>query len=254
MQLTVIDGGINRQRTKGGANPRTLYDLLNGYVTAARTVKVRPGTIRTATLPAGTKGLTAFAGEFHVFAASVVEVPPGFVNHVLLHPDYSDDAPTPADFELAEIHFAEPFLGFLYVAAEFGNGDVYHYWLQSAGPWQPDTVYGHGDMVEPTTPNGIAYLATRISSPSLSWAPNVPRAEGDVVEPTVYNDYYYTVVETAGSNPVSGTLEPTWPQAAGAQVTEDTQSDPGGPPGTTPPPDTQTPMGEVERRYYSPKP
>ncbi|KKK82756.1 hypothetical protein LCGC14_2800230, partial [marine sediment metagenome] len=55
--LTVIKEGLNRQRTKGAALKDTLYDLLNGFVSSEKTVKVRPGTRLTETLPANTKGL-----------------------------------------------------------------------------------------------------------------------------------------------------------------------------------------------------
>lgn len=249
MNLTAIDGGIVRLRTKGGASPRSLYDLLNGYVTAARTVQVRPGTIRTASLPAGTKGLTAFDGELHVFSSSVIVVPTGFVSHVLTHPEYFDGIASPGDYALAQIHFAEPFLGFLYVVAEFVNGDVYHFWLQSGGPWEANKIYRNGDIVEPTTPNGLAYQATRLSAPLPSWAANVPRADGDMIEPTTYNDYFYTVVDTVGANPASGATEPTWPEADGARVFEDTEGVLADGRGTTTPPTTPTPTTDIRDRY-----
>lgn len=48
--LTTVRGGINRQRTKGGALEDSLYDLVNGYVSESKTVVVRPGTFRHANL------------------------------------------------------------------------------------------------------------------------------------------------------------------------------------------------------------
>jgi hypothetical protein len=72
--LTAVNGGINRLRVKGAADRNSLYDLLNGYVTQQKTIKVRPGTFRTAELPedtAGdglTKGLCVFNDLFHVFS------------------------------------------------------------------------------------------------------------------------------------------------------------------------------------------
>lgn len=215
--LTVLKGGINRLRTKGGARADTLYDLVNGRLTDAGTVKCRPGTIRTATLNSLTRGLCAFNDTFHVFCHIIVDVPAGFTLKVIVHPDATAAAP----IALSRIHFAAPFLGFLYVVAEFEDGNVYHYWLSSSGTWAASTMYRNGDIVEPTTPNGLAYQAIRISSPFPSWAPNVIRADGDIVEPTVYNDFYYTVVATLGDNPHSGTTEPTWPTTSGSQVTED---------------------------------
>jgi hypothetical protein len=240
MDLTVIKGGINRLRTKTGSRADTLYDALNCYVTAAKTVTVRPGTLRQNPLPEGTKGLCAFQGKLHVFAiTSDIVVSDPYVLHVITHPD---DTSVPGDeIEIQEIHFAEPFLGFLYVAAEFVNGDVFHYWLQLKGTWQADTIYHAGDIVEPTVPTGIVFQATRISAPFPSWAPNVPRTAestgvpGSIVEPTVYNDFYYTVVETFGDNPASGVIEPIWPEADGARVTEETDLGNSASPTTTEP-------------------
>mgnify|MGYP001037945762 CR=1 FL=1 len=245
--LTVVQGGIQRLRTKGGASPESLYDLVNGYITAARTIRVRPGTIRHATLPAGTKGLCAHHGMLHVFSHESVEVPEGFVLHVLAHPESPDENGDP--IPLSAVHFAAPFMGFLYVVAEFQGGDVYHYWLQSGGPWQPNRVYRHGEIVEPTTPNGLAYQATRLGAANPSWAPNVPRQVGDRVEPTTYNDFFYEVVETFGSAPRSGTTEPDWPTQEGARVFEDVDGIQDATPTVTQPPTTPQPDPTVRDRY-----
>src|SRR5688572_30316201 len=105
--LTTIKGGINRLRTKGSAPEDSVYDLLNGYVTAAKTVKVRPGTFRNAALAedtAGnglTKGLVAFDGTLHVFADELVEVPAGYTLHIISHPDATPDDP----IRILEINF-----------------------------------------------------------------------------------------------------------------------------------------------------
>lgn len=215
--LTVVRGGINRLRVKGSARADSLYDLLNGYVTDSGTVHCRPGTVRTFELDPLTKGICAFDGSYHTFASEIVPVPDGYVIHVIAHPDSTVSTP----IVLSKVHFAVPFLGFLYVVAEFDNGDIFHYWLRSSGTWTANTVYFNGDVVEPTSVNGLAYQATRISSPFPSWAPSVPRANGDIVEPTVYNDFFYIVVDTIGDTPRSGTTEPVWPEVDGGQVIED---------------------------------
>jgi hypothetical protein len=243
--LTVIKDGINRLRTKGGARADSLYDLLNGYVTESKTVKVRPGTLRVAVLPPETKGLVSFAGALHVFASQQVEVPAGYILHLLVHPDSDGDTVV----ALERIHFAKPFMGFLYVVAEFEDGAVYHYWLQTGGAWEANKVYRHGDIVEPTTPNGLAYQATRLSSPLPSWAPGVPRQPGDQVEPTEYNDFFYTVVDVIGANPISGDVEPDWPEEDGARIFEDTEGFTDTTPTTTEPPTTQQPTSSVQDRY-----
>lgn len=247
--LTVLKGGINRLRTKGGARADSLYDLLNGYLTEDGTVHVRPGTRRHAILDSATKGLVYYNGSRHTFASESVSVPSGYTLHVLFHPDYDPDSDEPEQYVLERIHFAEPFLGFLYVVAEFADGNIFHYWLQTGGTWEADTVYRSGDVVEPTVPNGLTYRATRLGAALPSWAPNVARVDGDQIEPTVYNDFYYTVVDTAGATPQSGTTEPTWPTEEGAQVSEDTDGTLGSAPTTTSPPDTQEPTSDVRDRY-----
>lgn len=223
--LTVLKGGINRLRTKGGARADSLYDLVNGYLTDDGTAHVRPGTRLVATLDATTRGLTYFSGSRHIFAAASVTVPTGYTLHVLVHPDQD---PGEAVIPLKRIHFAEPFLGFLYVVAEFDDDSVFHYWLQGSGTWTADTVYREGDVTFPTVPNGLAYQATRVGAPNPVWTPNAPRAVADVVEPTAENanGFYFTVVDTSGATPSSGSIEPIWPAEDGAQVVESTDITP----------------------------
>lgn len=249
--LTVIKGGINRQRVRGGARADNLYDLLNGYVTDAGTVVARDGCFRDNTLDELTRGLVYFDGSRHTFCHEVVAVPDGYTLHVLHHPDASADYP----IELEKIHFAAPMMGALYVTAEFADGEIYDYWLQSADAWEADTIYTHGALVSPTVPNGIVYQASRLGDPYPAWAPNVPRYDGtgdyevSIIEPTVYNDFYYTCIEALGTNPRSGTVEPEWPTEDGAQIAEETDGVVTAEPAPPTPPSTQTPGSSTEDRY-----
>lgn len=244
--LNVLKQGISRIREKGGADPSTLYDLLNGYVTIDGSVKSRPGTDIDTNLPAGTKGLMVMDGAFLVFSNVPTTITdPAYSAEVLVNPN----DPTLA---IKEIHFAAPFLGFPYVVAEFSNGSVWHYWLQKGKPWSATTFYTAGDIVEPTTPNGLAYRATRDGPALPSWAPNVARAVSDKVEPTVYNDYFYTVIEVDGTNPASGATEPLWPTSSGAQVIEDTNGPAGDGTTITPPPPANQPGSGTTDRYGDP--
>ena len=105
-------------------------------------------------------------------------------------------------------------------------------------------------IVAPSTPNGLAFQAQRLTDPNVAWAPNVNRAIGDVVEPTVYNDYYFTVVDTQGDNPRSGATEPAWPTTPGAQVIEDADGSLTAPTTPTQMPDpTATPAPATADRY-----
>lgn len=232
--LGPVKAGITRLREKGGASSESLYNLVNGYVTAARSIKQRPGTPHVQALPPdGTKGLCTFRSKLHVFASAVVVVAnPLFVVNILRHPVLETAV-------LADIHFAKPFLGYLYVVAEFDNGDVYHYWLQAVETWKPDAVYRIGQAVQPTVPNGFVYTAQRIGAPYPTWAPNVRRTVGDKVEPTKPNSFYYEVIDTIGADPRSGATEPTWPVADGATTFEDTGK-------PTPPPQTGGAGGPAE--------
>lgn len=213
--LSAVKAGITRLRSKGGASSDSVYDLVNGYVTAARTIKSRPGTRIAYQLPAGTKGLVFFQGKFVVFANTVIaSTSPEVEIEVIRNPD------APAD-PIKEIHFAMPFLGYLYVVAEFDSGAVFHYWLEKGEVWEPGKTYLPGALVRPANGNGLAYRLEGDTSAYVPWAPNVGRAVGDVVVPTVDNGFKYTVTETSGSSARSGTVEPEWPTNAGEEVYED---------------------------------
>lgn len=211
--LTVVQGGITRLRVKGAALKNSLYDLLNGYVTMQGTVQARGGTIRQASLSQVTKGLVAFQNQFHVFANTPTSVPVGFVCHVLVDPFNAATA-------ISHIHFAVPFMGFLYVVAEFADGRVFHYWLQTNGTWQPNTVYMNGDFVSPSADNGFAFAATRLEPPHPLWSPNATVAANDIVEPSVYNGYMFKAIAVTGASPHTGAVEPAWPNVENAHIQE----------------------------------
>ena len=215
VQLSTVKAGITRLREKGGASPEALFDLLNGYVTAARTIKSRPGSRIQHRLPAGTKGMMIYRGKFVVFSHVVTaSVDPEVTVVVLRHP-------TVAGAAIQDIHFATPFLGFPYVVAQFDSGEIFHYWLEEGEVWQPGKVYLPGALVMPSTGNGLAYRLEGDTSGYTPWAPNVARAVGDVVVPTTDNGFKYTVIETTSDSARSGTTEPTWPTTDGETVYED---------------------------------
>ncbi len=242
--LTTIKGGLSRLRTKGAALKDTLFDLLNGYVTAARTVRVRPGTFLNATLTTGTAGLTAFEGVLHVFSnLLVVGLPSNFALDII-------KSPTDETFTISKIHFAEPFLGALYVVAEFSDGGIFHYWLQPTSTWRALTEYQLKELIEPTVPDGFAYEATRLDPPFPTWTPNAPRAVGEKIEPTVYSGFFMTVDAVFGTTPRSGDVEPIWPTEGGAIIIEDTDGT-ADPPQATPvsPPIVPALPGKFDTRY-----
>jgi hypothetical protein len=240
--LTVIKGGLSRLRTKGAALKDSLFELLNGFVTTEKTVKVRPGTILDATLPTGTVGLVSFDGDLVVFASSlIVGLPSGYISKVVRAPDGA---------ALSKIHFAEPFLGALYVAAEFVGGAVFHFWLQATKAWAADTDYDVNSLVTPTTSDSFVYRATRLGAPFPVWTPSTPRAVGDKIEPTVYNGLFFEVISVVGTNPKSGLIEPDFDVAVGEVVIEDTDGTiPNPDPTPVPRPDYNEPDRDIFDRY-----
>lgn len=246
-QLNAASGGINRQRVKGGPKPDNLYDILNGYVDASGAVLSRPGTQLAYSLPAGTIGVCAFDGKLVVFSREPkTGLPPGVVCEVLTHPDDEGRDPGQSPVELKQIHYAGPFLGYLYVTAEFEDGGVYDYWLESAETWAANTHYGPGQSVQPLTPNGYTYRANRMGTPGPVWAAGVERKVGDVVEPTVANGYEYVCIEAIGSPPRSGQAEPKWPTQDGEVVIEEADVT------LAPPTQQQPPSTPVPPRYSNP--
>lgn len=211
--LTSISGGINRLRVKGAAPKNSLFDLLNAYVTMQGTTKPRGGTIRNAVLDQVTKGFASFQSGFHVFAHVPTSVPAGYECHVLVNP-------TNSALALLKIHFCMPFMGFLYVVAEFTDNSIYHYWLQTNGTWTANTIYANGDYVSPSTPDGFAFQAVRLEKPHTVWAPNSAIAVNDIIEPTLYSGYMFKAISVTGSAPHTGTVEPVWPTAENAHIQE----------------------------------
>jgi len=218
--LTTSNAGMSRLRVKGDAAPNTLYDLLNGYITLEGTIRPRPGTQTDITLPTDTKGLVAHKCKLYVFSHTpqVTSDPTKYIVVTIRHP-------TDPTIKLQQIHFAAPFMGFLYVAAEFTDGNTWHYWLEELDTWSASTDYKIGDRVIPTTEAGYGYKATRLRSASEAWVASASRAVNDVIEPTTYNGFEYKVIAVSGDNPASGLVEPDWPTESAAQIIEYAQGD-----------------------------
>lgn len=209
--LTTVKGGLNRLRTKGAALKDSLFELLNGFVTVERTIQVRPGTILDETLPSGTVGLVSFEGAFHVFASSAVGgLPSNYVLHILRLPD-------PAR-TVTKIHFAKPFLGILYISAEFDDGSVFHFWLRPGTTWVASTNYVFNFITEPAADNGFVYRALRNGNANPTWTEGAPRAVNDRVEPTTASEFYFEVTQIFGDKAISGVVEPDWADAVDGQL------------------------------------
>jgi len=205
--LSAIKQGMQRLREKGSPDPASLYDLQDGYVAIDGSVKQRPGTELAFTLPAGTLGMCAHDGDLVVFSTAPKACPAGVRCEVLTHPFFPSQG-------LTYIWFAAPFLGYLYVVGEFENGDVYHYWLQAANSWEASTMYREGQIIVPSTPNGLGYKAHRVLPKYQTWVPGMEVVLGTKIEPTTPNGYYYEATETseaAGVGTPGGSPNPADP-------------------------------------------
>jgi hypothetical protein len=213
--LTVLAGGINRLRVKGGAAANQLYDLQQGYITNAGSISPREGTIRAATLDSSTKGLMAANGQFNIFSSafSTATLPPNYVLNVLSDPN---DRTQPIE----TIWFAKPFMGFPYVVAEFANGDIFHFWLQNSGAWTSGTTYTTASIVLPLTSNGLAYEGVRDFPIQPLWTPETIIASGSFVEPNTPTGFAYEAIAVVGTPAHTGATEPVWPTVAGALLQE----------------------------------
>ena len=215
--LTTLQGGINRLSVKGSASANRLYDLVNAYITNDGTVSPREGTARYATLDTNTVGLMCVDGVFNIFGGtfttSTATVPTGWQLNLLINPVNASATPT-------IIWFAKPFMGFPFVTAQFSDGSVFDYWLQSNGAWTSETVYSTGNIVTPDVPNGLAYLAVRDFPQQPLWTANTLITSGSYVEPNEYTGYAYQAIAVAGTSPHTGASEPVWPTVSAGQLQE----------------------------------
>lgn len=206
--------GMNVLRTKGGASPRALQLLKNGWITSKRTIQARPGADKELTFPTGTVGVFGHRGKFHTFSAAATAAPSDarVVVNILRHP-------TGGAATLTIIHSVFAFLNRIYVAAEFSDGIKKHYWLDEPGAWLANEALAVGDRAQPTVPNGYYYVVKKTDA-TPAWSANKNVVIGEYVQPTTPNGFKYRLTATAGATPRTGAAEPTWPKTAGATVTE----------------------------------
>lgn len=210
--------GMDRSSRRGGKDgAQRLWLLQNAYLNERGEAVPRPGLQHVATVT-NSAGLYGWQGQLHVFHEDDTFVDPSnplVAAHKVPYPL----ANAPDDVHLTTVHFVGVILGQLYLANEYADGTIRHFWLQNPAAWQPNHIYGLGELVQPTVPNGYYYQAPT-SSPVQGWVAGTVYALGDKVQPTTPNGYVYTVVDITGDSPTSGDTEPTWPAKDGAQVFE----------------------------------
>lgn len=103
--------------------------LNNCFVTTGKTIRKRPGLTLVQTLESGTVGLRAAGGKLNTFHAT------GTVTHAnTLFKANKIAHPTLGAMELAKIHFADVFNGYLYISAQYNNGDIRHHYIDGSSP------------------------------------------------------------------------------------------------------------------------
>lgn len=127
--------GLDRRKSFSTAPASSLRELKNAYITTGKTIRKRPGTPLVTTLEAGTKGLVSGNGVLNTFypynATPITHAHADFtanaLTHALANTAYGGGT-------LSKIHAGFIFLGYLYIAAEYSDGNVFHYWLDGTNP------------------------------------------------------------------------------------------------------------------------
>ncbi len=177
-----FSSGLDLRKGASVSDANRLRKLTNCYVTTGKTIKKRPGLSMVANLETGTKGLRAAGGKLNTFYATgtVSHADTRFVANKIQHP-------TLPAMEVQKIHWADVFNGYVYVSAQYNNGDIRHHYLDD--------------------PSALT-----------AWAASTALTAKTLRRPTTSNGYQYEVT-TAGT---TGTTEPTWPTTIGATVTNGT--------------------------------
>lgn len=152
-----FEAGLDLRKGATVSDANRLRVLKNAYITTGRAIRKRPCLTQVATLEAGTIGLKAGAGVLNTFygATPVVHANPLFKANRVAHPSVATE-PT-------QVHYCNGFLGYLYAAVQYANGDIKHHYIDDTGltAWVTATTYNIGDFKRPTTgPNGYRYEMT----------------------------------------------------------------------------------------------
>lgn len=135
IQFTDFSTGLDYRKSISTAPASSLRGLKNAYITKGKTIRKRPGLPLVATLETGTKGLVSGNGVLNTFypynATPISHAHPDFTANQLIH-GTADTAY--AGGTLTKIHAGFIFAGYLYVAAEYSDGNTFHYYIDTNNP------------------------------------------------------------------------------------------------------------------------
>lgn len=150
-----FDFGLDLRKGLSTSDANRLRVLKNAHATEGRTIRKRPGTIKVATLEAGTTGLFSGNGKLNTFYGGT-----SVINHAnTLFKANNVQHPTTASLQLSEVHYGDVFNGFMYTSVQYTNGDIKHHYLDGAAA-------GATHIVDANCPNTkqVTKIASKIWS------------------------------------------------------------------------------------------
>lgn len=121
--------GLDLRKGASVSDADRLRKLTNCYVTTGKTIKKRPGLTLVSVLETGTRGLRSAGGKLNTFYATgtITHSDTRFVANKIPHP-------TLPTMEISKIHYADVFNAYVYVSAQYNNGDIKHHYLDGTNP------------------------------------------------------------------------------------------------------------------------
>ena len=231
--------GLDLRKGASVSDANRLRVLDNCYVTTGKTIRKRPGLTLVTTLETGTQGLRAAGGKLNTFYATgtVTHADTRFVANKIAHP-------TLPAMEVKKIHYADVFNGYIYVSAEYNNGDIKHHYIDdvsSVTSWAASTTLTADSEVRPIVSNSLRYEVTTTGLSGIT-EPTWPTTVGDTyTEPEANYTAWSTGKKTTGlaykpsvstgfvykltNDGVAGVTEPIWPTTLGGTLIENGSSE-----------------------------
>lgn len=124
-----FSSGLDVRKGASVSDANRLRRLDNCYVTTGKTIRKRPGLSIVTTLETGTQGLRAAGGKLNTFYATgtVTHADTQFKANKIAHP-------TLPSMEVAKIHYADVFNGYIYVSAQYNDGSIKHHYIDGTSP------------------------------------------------------------------------------------------------------------------------